>query len=805
MDRASIDRLKSHAANDGRTIRFTGRKDMYSMIDKSRLIGAVLMGLLSAGVAAQGRTLSTEDYARAEHLDMFHTMPLVDHAVQKVSWLDDGHFWYRDHDAAGDHFVLVDASSGKASPLFDQAKLAAALGKVTGKPVDAMKLPVTSYEVLPDGRIDVGSRTAHYRCDLKGADVCTEGDTSATAKSGSEPGLLSPDKKSEAFIRNWNLWLRDVASGKETQLTTDGVENFGYATDNAGWIHTDRAVLNWSPDSTKIATYQQDQRLVGDMVTVRTQVGHPKLDQWKYPLPGDKHVFMIEPVVIDVATHKTVRLQLSPQQRLSSLCDDISCSSDGHWDDLKWAPDSKTLALVTTSRDRKHEWYRVANAETGAVRTAFEETVKDYYESGHGEVNWQFLPETGQAIWPSERNNWNNLYLYDLATGKPEHAITSGDGNVTEVRHLDRKSHTLWFVGVGRVPGVNPYYQQFWKVGTDGGKPVLLTPEDADHTISMSPDGKSFVDSYSTPTTPPVTVLRDANDGHIIATVAKADISRLKAAGWVPPIPITVKARDGKTVLYGMMFKPTNFDPAKKYPIIDYVYPGPQTGSVRGRSFLPSRGDNQSLAELGFIVVAIDGMGTPWRSTSFHHTWYGDMGDNTLPDQVAGIKELAQRYPWIDINRVGIWGHSGGGNTTADAMFRYPDFFKVGWAESGNHDNRNYENDWGEKYQGLLVTNKDGTTNYDNQANQDIAKNLKGHLMLVHGTIDDNVPLGETMLVADALIKANKNFDMLIIPNVHHGYAAATPYATRRRWDYFVQYLAGDTPPKEYALTAPKR
>ena len=775
---------------------------MHSMIGKSCLSGMVVMGLFSSGVvAAQGSTLSASDYAQAERFMVYNTAPLVDHDVHRVKWLDDTHFWYRDHDVRGDHVMLMDATTGKVAPAFDQAKLAAALGKASGQPLDTKKLPpLLDYSVKPDGRYDVDLGGKHYLCDLKGTGECT--DAAKLVKIGSEPGLLSPDKKTEAFIRDWNLWLRDVATGKETQLTTDGVKDFGYATDNAGWIHTDRSVLNWSPDSTKIATYQQDQRGVGEMYTVRTKVGHPELDAWKYPLPGDKKVFMIEPVVIDVASRKMVRLQLPPQQRLSSLCDDISCSSDGHWDDLQWAPDSRTLALVTTSRDRKHEWFRVADAATGAVRTAFDESVKDYFESGMDTANWQYLPKTNEAIWFSERNDWGNLYLYSLASGKLEHAITSGEGNVVDVLHLDRKARTLWFTGVGRVSGVNPYYRQFWKVGLDGGQSVLLTPEDADHIISMSPDGKTFVDSYSTPTVPPVTVLRSSDDGHIIATVAKADITRLKAAGWVPPIPITVKARDGKTDLYGMMFKPTNFDPHKKYPIIDYVYPGPQTGSVRGRSFLPSRGDNQAMAELGFIVVAIDGMGTPWRSASFHHTWYGDMGDNTLPDQVKGIQELAQRYSWIDINRVGIWGHSGGGNTTADAMFRYPDFFKVGWAESGNHDNRNYENDWGEKYQGLLVTNKDGSTNYDNQANQDMAKNLKGRLMLVHGTIDDNVPLGETMLVADALIKANKDFDMLIIPNVHHGYAAATPYATRRRWDYFVHNLAGDTPPKEYELKA---
>jgi dipeptidyl aminopeptidase/acylaminoacyl peptidase len=540
------------------------------------------------------------------------------------------------------------------------------------------------------------------------------------------------------------------------------------------------------------------------MYTVSTRVGHPELDARPYPLPGDEHVFMIEPVVIDVATKQIVRLQMAPEQRLSTLCDTLACDSDEPytWSDVKWAPDGKTLALVSTSRDRQHETFRVADAETGTVRTAFEFTAEDYYESGHGQVNWQYLPKSEQAIWPSEETDWANLYLYDLKTGKQLRQITTGEGNVAEVLHLDRPTHTLWFVGVGRTPGVNPYYRQFFRVDIDSGKTTLLTPEDADHTIETSPDGKYFVDSYSTPTTPPVTVLRASDDGHVIATVAKADISRLKAAGWVPPIPITVKARDGKTTLYGMMFKPTNFDSARKYPIVDYIYPGPQTGSVRGRSFLASRGDNQALAELGFVVVAIDGMGTPWRSRSFHHSWYGDMGDNTLPDQVAGIRELAKRYPWIDITRVGIWGHSGGGNAAADAMFRYPGFFKVGWAESGNHDNRNYENDWGEKYQGLLVTNKDGTTNYDDQANQLIAKNLKGRLMLVHGAIDDNVPTGETYLVVDALIKANKDFDMLILPNQHHGYADDNPYVMRRRWDYFVKYLAGETPPHEFRIPA---
>ena len=767
----------------------------------------LLAGALAFGtVQAHARQLTDADYARAVKFLPQSTDPLVDHDVQRVKWLDDTHFWYRDHDASGDHIMEMDVTTGKIAPAFDQAKLAAALGKARGKAMKAAKWPARGFDfrVLPGGDLDVQLGDNWFRCDLSGVGVCTARDK--MLKTGNEPGALSPDGKLLAFVRDWNLWVRDLATGKETQLTTDGAKDYGYATQNAGWIHGDGAIVRWSPDSKRIASYRQDQREVGDMYTVDTRVGHPKLDAWKYPLPGDDKVFMIEPVVIDVAANKMVRLKMAPEQRLSTLCDTLACD-DGEpyaWSDVKWAPDGNTLALVETSRNRQHETFRIADAETGDVRTAFEFTAQDYYESGHGRVNWQYLPKTQEAIWPSEQNDWNNLYLYDLKTGRQLRPVTSGEGNVTEVLHLDRATRTLWFVGAGRTPGVNPYYRQFFKVDIDSGKVTLLTPEDADHTIEMSPDGKYFVDSHSTPTTPPVTVLRASDDGHVIATVARADISRLQAAGWVPPIPITVKARDGKTTLYGMMFKPTNFDPHKKYPVIDYIYPGPQTGSVRGRSFLAARIDHQAMAELGFIVVAIDGMGTPWRSTSFHHYWYGNMGDNTLPDQIAGIRELAKRHPWIDLGRVGIWGHSGGGNATATAMFRYPDFFKAGWAESGNHDNRNYENDWGEKYQGLLVTNPDGTTSYNNQANQLIAKNLKGRLMLVHGEIDDNVPISSTYLVVDALIKANKDFDMLILPNQHHGYGEDSSYVTRRRWDWFVRNLAGDTPPHEFRIPNPK-
>jgi dipeptidyl aminopeptidase/acylaminoacyl peptidase len=285
----------------------------------------------------------------------------------------------------------------------------------------------------------------------------------------------------------------------------------------------------------------------------------------------------------------------------------------------------------------------------------------------------------------------------------------------------------------------------------------------------------------------------------VLKTMERADISRLAATGWKPPTPVRMKARDGRTDIHGLMFTPTSLDTTQRYPMINYIYPGPQSGSVGSRSFSPARSDHQALAELGFIVVAIDGMGTPGRSKEFHDAYYGRMGDNTIPDQVAGMKELARRYRFIDIERVGIWGHSGGGFATAAAMFHEPDFFDVGIAESGNHDNRNYEDDWGERYQGLLV--REGSSdNYAAQANQAHAAKLKGKLFLAHGAMDGNVPPYNTLLVADALIKANKDFDLLLLPQARHGYGADGNYMMRRRWDYFVRHLLGAEPPKEYRI-----
>ena len=766
---------------------------------------------VAALIAQQPRALTAADYNRAEHALAPYAMPLVYGGSVHPTWLPDGRFWYRSTSATGSQFMLVDPVKGTRAPAFDQARLAAGLSAAAGATYTGNALPFAGYEYRSNGsiRVRVSNRafdcnTETGRCgvamdDREAATPAVSGGRRGGA-GGAPPEVKSPDGKRSAFIKDYNLWVKDVATGQEKPLTRDGVKYFGYATDNAGWTHSDRAILVWSPDSRKIATFQQDERGVGMMYLTRTTTGHPVLSAWPYPLPGDSIITTIQRVVIDADAATVTRFQMPADQHRSTLCDDIACRGS-EWTDVEWYPDASHVAFVSTSRDHKSAKLRVADVATGAIRDVFEEKVATQYESGNGKANWHVLPASNEVIWFSERDDWGQLYLYDLATGKLKSQVTTGVGNVTQLLRVDEATRTLWFGCVGKVPGRDPYFRALCKVGMDGKGFAVLTPENGDHDVTLSPSGKYFVDTYSQPNVAPVSVLRDEN-GRLIATLEKADISRLAASGWKAPMPITVKARDGKTDLYGLMYTPSSLDSSRKYPIINHVYPGPQTGSVGGRTFSPARGDNQALAELGFVVVEIDGMGTPWRSKSFHDAYFARMGDNTLPDQVAGMKELASRYRFIDVDKAGIWGHSGGGFAAADAMFRYPDFFKVGIAESGNHDNRVYEDDWGERYQGLLVR-QGATDNYAAEANQSLAKHLKGKLLLAHGTVDDNVPPDNTMLVVDALIKANKDFDLLMLPNQAHGYGSMSAYMMRRRWDYFVKNLMGAEPPKEYEIKPP--
>ena len=695
------------------------------------------------------KEVTAAEYEQAVKFLRVNTDTLVERARVRPQWLEDGRFWYRITTSEGSEYVLINPKNGKRST--------------------------------------AGSKNELFK--------------KASASEQEQPEIswnekLSPDKNKVVFIRDWNLWMRNLETGEEIQLTTDGVENYGYATDNAGWRKSDRPIILWSPDSKKIATFQQDQRHVNDMYLVETKVGAPNLQTWKYPLPGDEKVIQIDRVIIDVDDQKVTRLDVPADPRRGTLCDDISCSRN--FDDNYWNEDATKLAFVSSSRDHKVAKLRIADAATGEVTEILEESVPTQYESGQGSINWRYLPKSNEIIWYSERDNWGHLYLYDLKTGKLKQQITKGDFVVTQLLKVDEKDRVLYFEAQGKEEGQDPYYSNLYRVDFSGKNLKRLTPENANHNVSLAPEGNYFVDNYSTPGTPPVSVLRNQK-GKKIATLEEADITRLKAMGWQAPEHITVKSANGRWNLHGLLFTPTTLDESKKYPVVNYVYPGPQGGGVGPRSFYPSRSDHQALAELGFVVVVIDGTCNPGRSKAFHDACYGDISGNTLEDQMTGIKELAEDRPYMDLERVGIWGHSGGGFAAAAAMFKYPEFYKVGISESGNHDNRNYEDDWGERYIGLLTPTDDGD-NYEQQANQNFAENLQGKLLLAHGGLDDNVPPYNTYLVVDALIKANKDFDLIIFPNARHGYGEDSYYMMRRRWDYFVENLLGATPPKNFEI-----
>ena len=737
-------------------------------------------------------TVTEEDYARAEATLGTTTRGMVYHTSIQPNWLEDDRFWYLQRMPTDNVYMMVDPARGEHRPLFDEARMTEAINHhlgISGAEVNFSRVSFdgeTDRLLSPQGHGNIACSVISYTCE---SIERTDGEnTRRTA-------AISPDGNYEAFRKDNNLWIRTINTDEERQVTFDGEKDFGYATNNAGWVRNERPVLLWSPDSRKIATFQHDGRGVGEMYMVSTEIGRSELEAWKYPLPQDSMVFMIHRVVIHVDEPRTVRLDMAPDYHRGTTTDHIA-DWDGTFMDVRWSDDSGQLAFVSSSRDHKDAWLRVADPETGAVREVLHERVETYYESGVNAENWRVFFDTGEVLWYSERSNWGHLYLYDLSTGELKHQITDGDWIVRQVRRTDRDARMLYFTGSGR-DGPDPYFQYLYRVSMDGGEPELLTPEEANHSVSFSPGGNYILDTWSRPDVPQKHAVRNL-DGSIAVNVGEADISELLATGWQPPEPFSVKARDNETDLHGLLYKPSNFDPSSRYPVLNYLYPGPQSGSVGTRSFTPARGDKQALAELGFIVVEVDAMGTPGRSKSFHDAYYGNMGDNGLPDQITTIRQLGAQNPWMDLDRVGIWGHSGGGFASAGAILRYPDFYKVAVSGAGNHDNRNYEDDWGEKWQGLLEVNPDGTTNYDNQSNILLADSLEGKLLLAHGLMDDNVPASNTLLLVEALIAANKDFDLVIFPNGSHGFGQGRTYWMRRRWDYFVEHLLGAPPPKQY-------
>ncbi|MDC1436914.1 S9 family peptidase [Gammaproteobacteria bacterium] len=764
--------------------------------------------------------ITLADYQRAEQFLSVNTADLVQNNILAQYWQENDRLIYRRSTEEGSEYVIVDVDAEELGKniLFDSLRLAAALADFTDEELESNDLNLSRLVLSSDGnRLEFNFDDASFDLDLTSYVLNKIADSL-----GNE--YVSPDGNLAAYIDGHNLWLRNTTSDQLTQLTFDGEENYGYATNNAGWLRDDGPVLLWSPDSSKIATFRHDGRNVGEMYLYSTQVGHVELDAWKYPLPGDDNIFMIERIVIHLPDPskaaqseegneqqgdeqpRIVRLNMPPDPHRSTTSDHIA-GRRGNFLDVEWSEDSENLSFVSSSRDHKIAHLQVANPQTGEVRPVFREEVETYYESGYSTANWRVFPDRNEFIWFSEQDNWGHLYLHDLQSGELKQRITQGSWSVLQIQQVDIDNEKIYFIGSNRESG-DPYFQYLYSVNFDGTGLINLTPEIANHVVNWSESANYFTDIFSTPTTAPVSVLRD-KVGQVMLTLELTDISALLASAWVAPEPFTVKARDQITDIFGLLYKPSNFDESKSYPILNYLYPGPQSGSVGSRSFRASRNDKQSLAELGFIVVELDAMGTPGRSKSFHDAYYGDMGDNGLPDQIAGIRQLASENSWMDLDRVGIWGHSGGGFASTAGILRYPEFYKVAVSGAGNHDNRNYEDDWGEKWQGLLETfpetNADNSesvepvlnTNYDGQANQLLAENLQGKLLLAHGMLDTNVHPSNTLLVVDALIDADKDFDLVVLPNASHGFGNQR-YFMKRRWDYFVEHLKGSQPPADF-------
>jgi dipeptidyl aminopeptidase/acylaminoacyl peptidase len=777
------------------------------------VLAAGAASFLAPHAAAQ---VTATDYARAERFLPWNARTLVSGEQVAPVWLKGSdRFWYRNHLKDGYEFVLVDPARATRAPLFDHARLAAALSVAADTSYEGRKLPFQEFELLEDGRVlqFFVADSARWRCDLS-AYTCAGPEKVGKPKVSE---TASPDGRWAAFERAGNLWVREVATGQEVQLTTDATQDWTYAVSNVGCcagVTNPRQkrelppMLVWSEDSRRIATYRFDDRGVRKQPLIETSAKGPIL--WTYPnaLPGDSVIPKWDVWVFDVQTRTGARAELPPQVAVNTSCcwlTTVGPDGKGVWKDARWGAGSDAFFFTRGVRSYDSLSLVTMDVRTGAAREILTETSKTYIEmnlrSG-GIPNWRMVNGNREVIWFSERDGWGHLYRFDAATGKLLNRITEGPWLVVDLLKVDEPGGWVYYTAVGREPGRDPYYRHLYRVRMDGTGTQLLTPEDADHEVSFAPSGRWFVDTWSTPTTEPVTVLR-RSDGVQTLAVEKADFQPLLASGWQWPVPFKAKARDGITDLYGYLYFPPRMEPGKRYPVVDYIYPGPQTGPIGFRQASSAgRGNGQALAELGFIVFVIDAQGTPLRSKAFHDFYYGNMGDNGIPDHIAALKELAMRYPQMDLDRVGIFGHSGGGFGSTDALLRYPDFFKVAVSSAGNHDQRYYDYTWGEKYQGLREIRKDGTDSFDSQANQKLVANLKGHLLLMYGTLDDNVHPNATLLVVDELIRQNKNFDLVVFPNRNHGYAQE-PYTIRRTWDYFVQHLLGETPPWQYEIKGP--
>ena len=759
-----------------------------------RTAAIILIALVHVPAFAQG-TLA--DYQRAMALrDRYE--PLATGVTDQVRWVYDTHkVVYRKTVRGGTEFVVADAETKAQAPAFDHAKLAAGLSAALKRKVLPLDLPFTQFSYSKDlttvefqlvdrsaarGAPPATSLAPPWRCSLKDYTCVQESVSGGRGRggrgggglagpvrtdfdiNGAEP-KLSPDGRREALIRNYNVAVRTVGSRDVVLLSTDGSEGGYYDPDS----------LTWSPDSTRLAAYKirpGQRRYVHYVESSPEDQLQPKHSVLQYAKPGD--VLDVErPVLfqVDAKTQTVVDPALFPNAYDMSR--------------FEWRRDSS--AVTFEYNERGHQVYRVIaiDAASGRARAAVTEESRTFF-CYSGKKFRHDLDDGEEIIWMSERDGWNHLYLYDGATGKVKAQITKGAWPVRSVVQVDEKSRQIYFTASGMYPGKDPYFVHYYRINVDGTGLLPLTKADANHAVVLSADARFYTDTYSRVDLPPVTELRRTSDGELVSTLEKADITELAKAGWKAPEVFVAKGRDGTTDIWGVIVRPTNFDPARKYPVIENIYAGPQ-GSFVPKSFAAYNA-MQAQADIGFIVVQIDGMGTNHRSKAFHDVVWKNLKDAGFPDRVLWHKAAAAKYPYYDISRVGLYGNSAGGQNSLGGLLFFPEFYKVAVSSAGCHDNRMDKIWWNEQWMGWPIGPE-----YAASSNVDNAYRLQGKVLLVVGEMDQNVDPASTYQVVNQLIKHNKDFDLLVIPGAGHGPGGA--YGEHKRFDFFTRHLLGVTPP----------
>ncbi len=785
---------------------------------------ALLIGFHPVQANATSPNITSADYERAAQFLPGAIRGLVLNATPVPNWIGETDiFWYRRDTKDGFRFETVNAESGVAEPSFDHNAIARALSLELGSELSANKLPFSSF------RYSDGMRRVSFSAGGKAFECSRDGSSCSAGKSeaGDPAAVVSPDGKRAVFSRNHNLWLRDLSTGDERPLTADGTADFAYryAAFRTTYVEERRgaepatyAGATWSPDGRYVLAVRSDDRGVKAAPYVVEYLPpdspRPVAHEIAMPTPGDAPSV---PYTLSVIDRETGRIM--PVDGKAFGFNDYA----PYWAIVGqpgWDIANGTLYLVTSTRDSRALGVVAVDLETGASRTVIEERAEqtlnlnpfDYHVP-----NVRLMADRGELLWWSERNGWGHLYRYDARTGALKNAVTKGNWTVFDIVRVDEAAGAIYFTAGGREKGRNPYYRHLYKVNLDGSGLKLLTPEDADHAYTnfplrglnghydvpvqrFSPSGRFFVDTYSTVSSTPRTVIRSA-DGAYVANLVDADATALRATGWSPPERFVAKSADGAHDIHGVLLKPTNFDRNRRYPVIEQIYAGPQV-SFAPQSFMDALGARasymQALAELGFIIVAQDGRGTPRRSRAFHRGPAGDEDSFALVDHVAGIKAAARTRPYMDLDRVGITGISFGGYASARAILLFPDFYKAAVSIAGPHDYRTMISSISvERFFGVPGNAKDGDA-YARVSNLHLAPRLQGKLMLVAGEIDQNVPFNQAVALSSVLIAANKDFDFVFVPNASHdvGYH---PYTARRQADFFVRHLLKQEPAAAFA------